>query len=473
MFQRKNARPAAAGLFMLVAPLAGCPGFDVGPAPPAFDGQLTDGVTTVASRDSAGTLQFIDNGVPNISANGRVTAYEVRGGSIQEIFVHDRDTGLTELVSVGPGGAPGSSISFTPSLSADGRLVAFESWSDTLAPGDANGSGDVYVRDREAGMTVRASVSTDGAEGDGISDSPALAAGGRFVAFVSGSANLVPSDTNSRADVFVRDLELNQTTRVSVSSTGAQIEIPLGLASTPTCAISADGRYVAFNTLGAQLVPDDTNDAEDVFVHDRLTGRTVRISVDASGSQGDGDSRSPAISADGRRVAFISSAEILAPGAAQAPTDVYLHDRDADGNGVFDETCAGCRSTLRLPLDTVQTIEPGIVVEVAISGDGDTVAYSRSFTGPESFFPQAPLYFDPDVYVFDRLSGQTRRVAADQPGVRFEGDVIGLFPVTRQVVDRTERPSLSFDGRFVAYLGMLNYSFSAAPEAIFVEDLGP
>ena len=128
---------------------------------------------------------------------------------------------------------------------------------------------------------------------------PAISADGRFVAFSSDATNLVPGDTNGTADVFVRDRQTGTTRRVSVGSGGAQGN---GLSVDP--AISADGRFVAFASDATNLVPGDTNGADDVFVRDRQTGTTRRVSVGSGGAQGDRVSFDPAISADGRFVAF-------------------------------------------------------------------------------------------------------------------------------------------------------------------------
>jgi len=460
-------------LALFAALPAGCTPLDLGPQPPEFTGEINDGVTTLVSRDSAGALQHLDNTVPRISPNGRVVAYSVRTTSFEAIYVRDLDTGLTEQASVASDGTSAGSINFTPSLSHDGRFVAFESWSDLLSADDTNENGDVYVRDRQSGTTVLASVSSAGAAGDGISDKPALSADGRFVAFASDSSNLVAGDTNQVADVFVRDLQSQMTTRVSVSSSGEQVMLDRSRASHSACDISADGRYVTFDNLGSQLVADDTNDQEDVFVHDRLTGTTVRVSVDSSGGQGEGNSDTPVISANGRIVAFISTAKNLVTGVEPSITVVYLHDRDADENSVFDETCDGCRRTERVPLEPLPGDDPGIIFDVAISGDGKSVAYTRSFTGPATTSPPTHEVYDADVNIFDRRTGLTRRVSADVPGIRFEGDILEIFAVARQVVDSTERPSLSHDGRYVGYLGMLSFSFSGAPEAMFLEDLLP
>jgi Tol biopolymer transport system component len=169
--------------------------------------------------------------------------------------------GTTARVSLGPNGVQGNSYSFSPALSADGRFVAFESEASNLVPGDTNGERDVFVHDRQAGTTERVSVRRDGVQVRGSSYRPALSADGRFVAFVSRVHTLVPGDTNNKADVFVRDRRTGTTERVSVGPNGVQGN---GRSDFPT--LSADGRFVAFESEASNLGPGDTNDAGDVFV---------------------------------------------------------------------------------------------------------------------------------------------------------------------------------------------------------------
>lgn len=152
----------------------------------------------------------------------------------------------------------------------------------------------------------RVSVASDGTQGNGSSGawelpSIALSADGRFVAFVSHASNLVPGDTNGVADVFVRDRLTSATTRVSVASDGSQ-----GNDSVESygLALSADGRFVAFVSRASNLAPGDTNGVADIFLHDRLTVETTRVSVATDGTQADQRSRNPVLSADGRFVAF-------------------------------------------------------------------------------------------------------------------------------------------------------------------------
>jgi len=245
----------------------------------------------------------------------------------EDIFVHDLATGTTERANVdsnggqAAGGAlyPGSRM---PALSADGRVVAFSSYASNLVPGDTNGKFDNFVHDRTTGATERISVDSSGAQADDHSGESALSADGRFVAFTSLATNLVPGDHNGHLDVFVRDRSTGITERVSVDSSGLETDRDC---FTPT--LSTDARYVTFTSDATNLVPGDTNGCNDVFVHDRVSGTTERVSVDSSGAEADGLSWSASISGDGMRVAFESYATNLVAGDTNGCNDVFVHDR--------------------------------------------------------------------------------------------------------------------------------------------------
>jgi PKD repeat protein len=249
----------------------------------------------------------------------------------RDVFVHDRETGETTRVSLSSSGAQGNNWSGWPvAISGDGRCVAWVAAASNLVSGDTNGWEDVFVRDRQTGQTERVSVGPGGAQSNALSYSPAISWDGRHVAFVSCATNLVAGDTNARPDVFVRDRQTGKTERVSVASGGSQANDCSLYAYGSfymTPGISADGRYVAFWSLATNLVPGDTNGFVDVFVHDRETGATERASVSNEGAQSNGMSCSPAISADGRYVAFTSEATNLAPGDANGRDDIFVHDR--------------------------------------------------------------------------------------------------------------------------------------------------
>ena len=287
------------------------------------------GVAGLVSITPAGTPGNGPSRWPSVSADGRVVAFQsdatdlLPGDSngVTDVFVRDTRMGLTERVSISSVGEQGNGGSFRPAISADGRFVGFESDATNLVPGDTNNARDVFVRDRLLGTTERVSVSTSGVQADRASGYPSISGDGRFVAFDSDASNLVPGDTNNAADVFVRDMLEHTTERVSVSSTGEQASGPSWCPS-----ISADGGLAAFDSEASNLVPDDTNAADDVFVHDRHTGETTRVSLTSEGAQGNGSAVCSAISGDGKHVAFWSYASNLAPAYVTSFPLVYSRD---------------------------------------------------------------------------------------------------------------------------------------------------
>jgi PKD repeat protein len=298
------------------------------PFPKSVDS--TTGTTTRVSVASDGSQGNDWSQGPSISADGRYVAFHSDASNLVsgdtnfagDVFVHDRQTGQTTRVSVASDGSQGNGASGYNSISADGRYVAFFSYASNLVSGDSSGEGDVFVHDRQTGQTVRVSVASDGSQGNDRSWYPSISADGRYVAFCSSASNLVSGDTNYRDDVFVHDRQTGQTTRVSVASDGTQ-----GNDASRYSSISADGRYVAFDSWASNLVSGDTNGEDDVFVHDRQTGQTARVSVASDGSQGNDDSWDPSISADGRYVAFYSSASNMVSGDTNGVDDVFVHNR--------------------------------------------------------------------------------------------------------------------------------------------------
>ena len=282
----------------------------------------------------AAFTSFADNLVPN-DTNGAL-----------DVFVRDRSLGTTERVSVASGGLQGNYESQGAEISADGRYVAFGSYATNLVPGDTNGYFDFFVHDRRTGITERVSVDSNGGQADVHFIDQfdfAMSSDGRFVAFVSDAVNLVPGDSNESPDVFVRDRLLGTTERVSVASNGAQQEYDWGW-EYQGCSISADGRFVGFISPVENLVPRDTNEAVDAFVHDRLTGRTERVSVSSGGAQSNAGCWTPYLSADGRFVSFASWATNLVTSDTNDAADVFLRDRLAGTTECVSVTSAGAQS---------------------------------------------------------------------------------------------------------------------------------
>ena len=233
--------------------------------------------------------------------------------------------GDTTHVSRSTGGIVANNGASSPAISANGRYIAFQSATSNLVAGDTNGMGDIFLRDTSDNTTIRVSVATDGTQGEWHSTNPSISADGRYVAFDTGANNLVPNDTNGGTDIFVRDTQTNVTVIASLDNNGNVAN----LASSWLPAISADGRYVAFASDGI-LVNGDSNFATDIYVRDLQSNTTHLISVASDGTQANSTSDSPAISADGRYVAFQSSATNLVPGDTNGVNDIFLRDRQTN-----------------------------------------------------------------------------------------------------------------------------------------------
>lgn len=310
---------------------------DTNGASDVFLKDLVTGALRMVSVDSAGVQGDLDSTGPAISSDGRYVAYQSYAtnlvpndmNSAQDIFVFDTVTAATTRASVDSGGAEGDFDSITPSISTNGLLVAFASGASNLVgPLDGNGFFDVFVHDFGTLQTVAASVLFDGFTGNGDSLNPVISPDGGAVSFTSFASNLVPSDSNGSGDVFVRDLFNGTTERSSVGTGGVQSN-----ANSPVGAISADKRFVAFRSLATNLVAGDTNFAQDVFLHERATGITIRVSLDSAGTQADDASSSVAVSGDGRFVAFTSAATNLVPGDTNFASDVFLRDARTCADG--------------------------------------------------------------------------------------------------------------------------------------------
>ncbi|MEP6987284.1 MAG: hypothetical protein ABI970_16895, partial [Chloroflexota bacterium] len=390
------------------------------------DAFVRDRQTGSTERISVSSMGIQGNGDSHpsaLSADGRYVAFYsyasdlVSGdtNNVRDNFVRDRQTGSTERVSLSSTGIEGNAASYTPTLSADGRYVAFSSSASNLISGDSNNVDDIFVRDRQTGSTERISVSSMGTQGNGRSYGTALSADGRYVAFGSAASNLAPGDTNNADDVFVRDRQTGSTERVSLSPT-----VTTGNATSAMSALSADGRYVAFLSYASNLVPGDSNNMADIFVRDRQTGTTERVSVSSSGLQANNISTSPGISADGRYVVFDSNASNLVPGDTNNKTDIFVHDRQTG-------------STERISVSSTGTQGNNQSITSVISADGRYVAF---ISNASNLVSGTPNNYG-DVFVRDRQAGTTERVSVSYTGAPSD--------------DGSGAPSISADGHFVAF----------------------
>jgi len=383
---------------------------------------------TRVSVDSAGNLGNSGSYNPSISADGRFVAFSSGASNIvpgdtnntYDIFVRDRLTNTTTRLSVDSAGNQADRNSDGASISADGRFVAFNSDASNIVPGDTNNSFDIFLRDRLTNTTTRVSLDSAGNQGNRFSYNPSISADGRFVAFSSFASNIVPGDTNGDSDIFVRDTLTNTTTLVSVDSAGNQ-----GNSQSFITSISADGRFVAFTSNASNLVPGDTNDDPDIFVRDRLTNTTTRVSVDSAGNQANYNSYNPSISADGRFVAFSSVASNIVPGDANNSFDIFVRDTLTNTTTGVSVDSAG---------------NPGNIMSgsPSISADGRFVAFTSNASNlvPGDTNRERDLV-GRHIFVRDTLTNTTTLVSVDSAGNQANSD--------------SSSPSISADGQFVAF----------------------
>lgn len=246
--------------------------------------------------------------------------------NLRDIFVHDRLTGATERVSVATNGTQANAHSFYPAISGNGCCVAFQSDASNLAPSDSGLHTDIFVRDRIAGTTERITVLSTGAEAEGNSTTPTISGNGRYVAFTSLAANLVSNDPLNTYDVFVYDRVTKEFELVSQATDGTHGNFPSGAIGAGRGRISADGRYVAFGSAATNLVPKDNSTSDDIFLRDRTLKTTELLSLGPGGEAGDGHSLYPDVSDNGQLVVFASSATMLVGDDGNHVSDVFLHN---------------------------------------------------------------------------------------------------------------------------------------------------
>jgi Tol biopolymer transport system component len=389
-------------------------------APSPTPSATTTPTTPAAPREGNGTSNR-----PRISADGRCIVFVSEADNlvpgdtngVSDVFVHDLQTGQTERVSIASDGTQGSDVSghHAPSISSDGRYVAFDSTASNLVPGDTNECYDVFVHDRQTGETTRVSMTSEAEQGDGPSHDGIVSADGRYVAYRSMATNLPRPGGNN--DIFVHDRETGQTSCVSLDYTGWSANSSSDLPS-----ISADGRYVVFISDASDLIEGDTNGVTDAFVHDRLTGQTRRVSIASDGSQANGRSASVDISLDGRFVAFKSEASNLVPNDTNDWMDVFVHD-----------------------------IQTGTTTRVSVSSGGVEGEKGAATGGPPDISGGRYVAFGSlsgnlidndqngqyDVFVHDCLTGETELVSAASDG--------------RQGNHLSSHPGISADGRYVTF----------------------
>jgi Tol biopolymer transport system component len=382
-------------------------------------------VSVDSSGNQAVGSDFLPTGSPAISADGRYVAFRSAASNLvandtngqEDVFLRDTANGATTLISVGHDVPQANGDSRDPAISADGRYVAFRSAANNLVTSDGNAADDIFLRDTQTDTTTIISLDTGGGWSNGASYDPDISADGRYVVFYSAASDLVSGDTNGVLDVFLRDTQTNTTTRISVASDGTQAN---GNSLNP--AISADGRYVVFQSDATNLVTGDTNGKSDIFLHDTQTGTTTRVSVDSSGTEGNNPSHNPAISADGRYIAFDSAASNLVSGDTNVAYDIFLHDTQTGNTSRVSVTSAGSQSTAYENSNSP-----------AISDDGRYV----TFFSNASNLVSGDSNVASDIFVHDTQTGATTRVSVAAASTQASG--ASVFP------------EISADGQYVVY----------------------
>jgi len=409
MFSRRN-RSARQWAIALV--------LGVGQVVRAFPGETVPVSVNAVEIGAAATASQ-----PSISANGNRIAFSTKAYSIAygdtngftDIFLCDRAAGTYLCVSRGSLGTQANNYSESPSISSDGRFVAFASYATNLVSTNGIVGPAIYVRDTQQNVTSVISISSNGIPANAACYSPQISGDGRFVVFMSSATNLVDGDTNASNDIFVRDTLLGTTSLVSVSSNGTQ-----GSAASVSPTISTDGRYIAFSSSATNLVDNDTNGKDDIFVRDMVSGTTTLVSRTESGLQGDSDCSNPKISENGLAVAFQSSSGNFALSDTNLASDVFCKNLTT---GAIDLVSAGLNGS----------VQPGDSSLLSISQDGNKVLFISASTG---FVPN-DNNGNSDCFLRNIVLGITERISVSTAGDEANGSSYGA--------------SISSDGNFVAF----------------------
>jgi Tol biopolymer transport system component len=376
---------------------------------------------------------------PSISADGRYVAFAsdatnlVKGDTngVTDIFVRDLVKKTTTRVSVSSQGKEANKASYWPFISSDGRYVTFTSDADNLDALDDNGVGDVFVHDMHTGETKMISRALDGSSGNDLSFWSSISLDGRYVAFMSNATDLVQSDLNDSWDIFLCDRQTGIISLVSMGYDGSQAnsqsEYPV---------ISADGRYVAFASDATNIIAGDTNGYRDVFEFNRETGKTIRVSVATDGTQADAGTQAfvISISSDGQFVAFPSLATNLVLNDTNKAWDIFVHDRDKG-------------ETTRVSVSSDGQQANAGSYGASISSDGRYVAFGSNATN----LVQDDLNGVMDVFVHDRQTGLTERVSVATDGA--EGNAAsGFILIAPNGIDFAYGSLISADGSTVAFM---------------------
>lgn len=399
---------------------------------------------SVTSNTRTGSGDSVTSRGSSVSADGRFVVFTSKASELvpedtngfSDVFLRDRQTGTTTLISRTRTGTSGNGASDNPLISADGRYIVFTSAASDLVDGDANGAIDIFWFDRDTQQLRLVSRAFDEtASANGTSLNPVMSSDGRFVAFTSTATNLVSGDDNNLQDVFIWDSQTGNTTLVSrgsASSNGTSEQV----------VISANGQYVAFVSDATNLVNGDTNGKKDVFVWNRNDNTLTLVSRNSSGAIGDGDSYQPTISQDGQVIAFTSVATNLWTGTdSNEDEDVFVHNLATNTTVLVSVNTSGEYSN-STGLGTLGAFKP------VISGNGLFVAFTSNFSNLVTTDTNNTF----DVFLRDLANNQTQLISVNEEGTDSgnavsgdDGGTIGGF------VTGSLNPVISNDGRFIAF----------------------
>lgn len=387
-----------------------------------------NGMTTLVSKASDGTQGNGWTESPSISADGRYIAFSSDSNNlvpfdvdnVQDIFVHDRLIGQTKIVSIASDGTQGNSNSWHPSISSNGRYVAFTSAADNLVNDDINLHPDVFIHDQVTGITKRVSIASDGTQAHGDSGSPDISEDGRYIAFVSSANNLTPDPGNLYGgDVYVHDQLLGQTILVSATLDGRQSD------SGYAPSISADGQFITFYSFANNLTLNDVN-GWDVFLYSQTTNDIVKVSTALDGTLANGPSTEPSISGNGRFIAFYSEATNLVSGDNNNLEDIFVFDRLLNTTKLVSINSVGAQAN-----------RPSYFPK--ISDNGQYIAFITA----ASNLSNADTNGYADVYVYDQINKETNLISVNSDGIQGNEGSWSSFT-----------PAISATGRFIAFSSM-------------------
>lgn len=366
----------------------------------------TSRVSVSSNGDEANAVTHYSS----VSPDGRFVAFLSEANNLdpadtnglRDIFLHDFSSRETRLISQSNGGVLGNTDApqDLPSMADDGSVV-FSHTASNLISGDSNGTSDIFLYHRQSQLIERVSLGNSGSQANGASRHPAISPDGRYIAFSSAANNLITGDTNGSSDIFLRDIQSASTSRISLSTEGN--EGVGGEAIKPS--LSRNGRFIAFETTYA-LVSDDTNNNADIYLHDRDTGETTRISVHTNGSEGNAASHAPSISEDGRWISFTSRASNLIDNDSNNAMDVFLHDRQNATTRRVSVSGSGAQARL------------GVIGQAKLAGLGRYVV----FTSRSDDLVAQDVNQRADVFVHDRIAENTHLIHQNSAGEQANGD---------------------------------------------------